>query len=36
MSDLHLWMQAWSNQGQKMLVSVESIDKLTTTRLHLI
>ena len=26
-SDLHLWMQAWSNQGEKMLVSVESIDK---------
>ena len=23
MSDLHLWMQAWSNQGEKMLVSVE-------------
>ena len=27
MSDLHLWMQAWSNQGEKMLVSVERIDK---------
>ena len=27
MSDLHLWMQAWSDQGEKMLVSVESIDK---------
>ena len=27
MSDLHLWMQAWSNQGEKMLASVESIDK---------
>ena len=26
-SDLHLWMQAWSNQGEKMLASVESIDK---------
>ena len=25
MSDLHLWMQAWSNQGEKMLASVESI-----------
>ena len=22
MSDLHLWMQAWSNQGEKMLASV--------------
>ena len=27
MSDLHLWMQAWSNQGEKMLVRVESVDK---------
>ena len=27
MSDLHLWMQARSNQGEKMLASVESIDK---------
>ena len=28
MSDLHLWMQAWSNQGEKMLVIVEGVDKL--------
>ena len=28
MSDLHLWTQAWSSQGEKMLASVESIDKL--------
>ena len=27
MSDLHLWMQEWSNQGERMLVSVESSDK---------
>ena len=25
MSDLHLWMQAWSDQGEQMLVRVESI-----------
>ena len=28
MSDLHLWMQAWSNQGEKMLAIVEGSDKL--------
>ena len=28
MSDLHLWMQAWSDQGEKMLARVESIDKV--------
>ena len=28
MSDLHLWMQAWSNQGEKMLAIVEAVDKL--------
>ena len=27
MSDLHLWMQAWSDQGEQMLVRVESIDR---------
>ena len=27
MSDLHLWMQAWSDQGEQMLARVESIDK---------
>ena len=26
MSDLHLWMQAWSDQGEQMLARVESID----------
>ena len=28
MSDLHFWMQAWSNQGEKMLAIVEGVDKL--------
>ena len=28
MSDLHLWMQAWSHQGDKMLAIVEGTDKL--------
>ena len=27
-SDLHLWMQAWSGQGEQMLASVESVDRL--------
>ena len=27
MSDLHLWMQAWSDQGEQILARVESIDK---------
>ena len=27
-SDLHLWMQAWSDQGVKMLAIVEGTDKL--------
>ena len=27
MSDLHLWMQAWSDQGEQMLARVESINK---------
>ena len=26
LSDLHLWMQAWSDQGEQMLARVESID----------
>ena len=28
MSDLHLWMQAWSDQGEQMLAIVEKADKL--------
>ena len=27
MSDLHLWMQAWSNQGEMILASAERVDK---------
>ena len=27
MSDLHLWMQAWSDHGEQMLAKVESIDR---------
>ena len=27
MSDLHLWMQAWSDQGEQMLARVESVDR---------
>ena len=30
MSDLHLWMQAWSDQEEKKLLSVESTDKFDT------
>ena len=30
MSDLHLWMQVWSNQGEKMFAMVEGPDKLDT------
>ena len=27
MSDLHVWMQAWSDQGEQILAMVESIDR---------
>ena len=27
MSDLRLWMQKWSDEGEKMLARVQSIDK---------
>ena len=30
-SDLHLWMQAWSNRGEQMLAIVEGTDKLDNT-----
>ena len=33
MSDLHLWMQAWSYEGERMLVSVESSDKFDNSTL---
>ena len=31
MSDLHLWMQAWSNQGEMILTSVERVDKFDSS-----
>ena len=27
MSGLHLWMQGWSNEGERILTSVEKLDK---------
>ena len=34
MSDVHLWMQAWSNEGERMFVSVESSDLTSSTTAH--
>ena len=31
MSDLHLWMQAWSNQDEMILTSVERVDKFDSS-----
>ena len=28
MAELHLWMQAWSDQGERILMRVESVDKV--------
>ena len=28
MAELHLWMQAWSDQGERIFVRVESVDKV--------
>ena len=28
MAELHLWMQAWSDQRERILVRVESVDKV--------
>ena len=28
MAELHLWMQAWSDQDERILVSVEGVDKV--------
>ena len=28
MSDLHLWMQAWSDQGERILTRVESVEEI--------
>ena len=33
MSDLRLWMQAWSNEGETLLVIVESTDKFDKSTL---
>ena len=33
MSDLHLWVQAWSDEGETRLVSVESTSKLDNSTL---
>ena len=31
MSDLHLWMPAWSNQGEMIFTSVERVDKFDSS-----
>ena len=31
MSDLHLWMQAWSNQGEMILPSAERVEKFDSS-----
>ena len=36
MSDLHLWMQAWSKQGEKCLSALRAPTSSTAARLHLI
>ena len=28
MTELHMWMQAWLDQGERILVRVESVDKV--------
>ena len=33
MAELHLWMQAWSDQGEPILVSVEGVDKVDRSTL---
>ena len=33
MAELHLWMQAWSDQGERILVRVESVDKVERSAL---
>ena len=33
MSDLHLWMQAWSDEGEKKLVSADTTDKFDNSTL---
>ena len=31
MSDLHLWMQVWSNQGEMILTSAERVEKIDSS-----
>ena len=33
MAELHLWMQAWSVQGERILVRVEGVDKVERSTL---
>ena len=33
MAELHLWMQAWSEQGERILARVESVDKVVRATL---
>ena len=33
MSELHLWMQVWSDEGETMFVSVEKTDKFDSSTL---
>ena len=33
MAELHLWMQAWSDQGERILVRVQVVDKVERTTL---
>ena len=33
LAQLHLWMQAWSDQGERILVRVESVDKVERSTL---
>ena len=33
MAELHLWMQVWSDQNERILVRVESVDKVNRSTL---
>ena len=33
MAELHLWMQAWSDEGERILLGVESVDKVERSTL---
>ena len=33
MAELHLWMQSWSDQGERIVVGVESVDKVDRSTL---